>query len=863
MRKFIFSFLILALAATFLNAQQEVFIRKAIIDPPQSENSGFGNAVVGVDFDGDGKKEIYFVNSNWNDTGAELIPRIYKFEQNATGGWDSVWAATMDIPLQNTWPALTYSDWDGDGKMELIWSPVNFTDASTNPNPARIIVFEQGVGDVLGIADGTGNYLPNAKWTITTTAMANLRPFRSEMYDINGDGKKELIYVSRNGQAGIVGNRFGVVTVSDIPDNGGGTETWTMLADDSAGVVNSSTLYDFAILDSTIYLLHSNGSMTPVYYANGTFTIGTNRVNVVPGGSWKSAMTVDIDGNGTKEIIAAGWSVGSNNVYILQKSGDSLTTTPIADFDDLAGEASQLYGGAYGDIDNDGKLDFVFGTRSSTPDAAILRLKYLGGDITNPASYEKQLIDKEYPIAAGRWDILAIANLDSEVGGEILYSSGVGSMAPAVILKRIALDVETIAAVKIDANGDYIPDRLGDTVSVMGIVNSVNFTASANRFSYNIQDETGGINITKGSETGGGPVYQIGDRLFAHGKLGQYRGTVQLELFDLAADVIHLDGGNAITPIDLSIAQYLANPENYESRYIKVNGVAKHPTSAAWPSGAAANMTIWDGFNTLVLRIDDDTDVDNNPEPTWPVNITGVGTQYTSSSSVYNDGYQITPSFYADIAQNVPAPPSPYFFLLEPANNARVIISDSAQQFTARWNKAIDFNGDAIIYQFMLLKTPVYTSGVLNDTTFTFTALQALNWLAGQDSLVTKWTVRAKGSEASLVSSVDTFNVTLVNDIVSSVNDNFVPDRFYVDQNYPNPFNPVTTIRFGLPSEASVDLRVYNILGQEVAVLINNEMKTAGNYDVSFNAKGLASGTYIYRLTSGSNVVTKKMVIMK
>lgn len=863
MKKIIFSFLILAFAATLINAQQELFLRKAIINPPYPENSGFGDAIVGVDFDGDGKKEIYFVNSNWNDTGAELIPRIYKFEQNASGGWDSVWSATMNIPLQNTWPALTYGDLDNDGKMEIIWGPVNYLDATTNPNPARIIVFEQGTGDVLGIPSG-GNYLPNAQWTITPTAMQNLRPFRFVLHDINNNGKKEIIYVSRSAQVG-KGNRFGVVSVSNIPDNGNGSETWTLLADDSAGVVNSSTLYDVAVLDSTVYLLHGNGSMTPVYYANGTFTIGTNRVGVVPGGSWKSAMTVDIDGNGTKEIIAAGWSAGFPNIYLLRKSGDSLTTTTIANFANLTGSAVLLYGGAYGDIDNDGKLDFVFGTRSSTPDAAILRLKYLGGDITDSASYTKQLIDKEYPIAGGRWDILSIANLDSDPGGEVLYSSGVGSMAPAVILKRISLDVETIAAVKIDANGDFRPDRVGDTVSVMGVVNSINFTASANRFSYNIQDATGGINITKGSEPGGGPIYKIGDRLFAHGKLGHFRGTAQLELFNLSNDVIFLDSGNVITPIELNLGQYLADPENYESRYIKLNGVAKDPTgTVAWPAaGSDANFKIWDGYNSLILRVDQDTDIDGTVEPTWPVNIVGIGTQYTSSATVYNDGYQISPSFYADITQNVPVPPSPYFFLIEPANNARIVITDPAAQYTAKWHKAIDLNGDNVIYQFMLLKTPLFTSGVLNDTTFNFTGQQALGWIGTQDSLVTKWTVRAKGSETQLVTSVDTFNITLVKDTASSVKDNIIPEKFFVTQNYPNPFNPVTTIKFGLPSEANVDLRVYNILGQEVAVLINNEMRTAGSYDVSFNAKGLSSGTYIYRLTSGNNIVTKKMVIMK
>lgn len=862
MKKLIFSFLILACATTYLNAQQELFLRKHIINPPPSENSGFGEAVVGVDFDGDGKKEIYFVNSNWGDAGAELIPRIYKFEQNTSGGWDSVWSATLDIPLQNTWPALTYGDWDNDGKMEIIWGPVNNLNATTNPNPARIVVFEQGVGDVLGILDA-GNYRPNAKWTITDSSMQNLRPFRFRLYDINNDGKKELIYVSRVAGAGR-GNRFGVVSVSYIPDNGNNTETWSIAMWDSAStpVVNSSTLYDFAVLDSTIYLLHSNGSMTPVYYANGNYTIGTNRAGVVPGGTWKSSMMLDLNGDGTKEIVVAGWASGFNGVYVLQKSGDSLTTTTVADFDTLAGAASQLYGGAFGDIDNDGKIDFIFGTRSSTPDAAILRMEFQGGDITSAANYKISLIDKEYPIAGGRWDILAIANLDADADGEMLYSSGVGSMAPGVIVDRVVLDFISIGAARIDANGDFIPDRVGDTVGVVGVVNNVNFTASSNRFQYAIQDETGGVVITKGSETGGGRVFNVGDKVFTRGKVSHFRGTTQLDVFN-TNDIVLLETGVALTPVNLSIPQYIANAETYESMLIKFSGIAKAPESVAWPAANAdANMTMWDAFNKIVFRVDKDTDLDDNPEPAYPIAVVGTATQYTSSTAVHNDGYQISPSFYNQITPNVPTPPSPHFALLEPANNAVIVLTDSNQSFNAKWRKAVDLNGDAMIYQFVLLG-PNFTSSALSDTTYKLTALQILGWLGANDSITTRWTARAKGAEATIVPSVDTFTVTFKNDIPTSLRDGQVPVEFYVNQNYPNPFNPETAIRFGLPTDGNVDLRVYNILGQEIAVLLNNEFKQAGNYKLQFNGKQLASGTYIYRLQYGSKIVTKKMILTK
>ena len=88
------------------------------------------------------------------------------------------------------------------------------------------------------------------------------------------------------------------------------------------------------------------------------------------------------------------------------------------------------------------------------------------------------------------------------------------------------------------------------------------------------------------------------------------------------------------------------------------------------------------------------------------------------------------------------------------------------------------------------------------------------------------------------------------------------PREFQLLQNYPNPFNPSTSISFGVPEASSVTLRVYDMLGREVATLANEDL-AAGTYTKMFNAANLASGVYIYRLTSGSLVQMKKMVLMK
>jgi hypothetical protein len=89
-----------------------------------------------------------------------------------------------------------------------------------------------------------------------------------------------------------------------------------------------------------------------------------------------------------------------------------------------------------------------------------------------------------------------------------------------------------------------------------------------------------------------------------------------------------------------------------------------------------------------------------------------------------------------------------------------------------------------------------------------------------------------------------------------------VPSEFSLGQNFPNPFNPVTTILFDLPSAAWVRLSVYDILGRTVAELLNEETE-AGSHLVRFNAEGLASGTYLYRLEAGEFVETRKLVLLR
>ncbi len=134
-------------------------------------------------------------------------------------------------------------------------------------------------------------------------------------------------------------------------------------------------------------------------------------------------------------------------------------------------------------------------------------------------------------------------------------------------------------------------------------------------------------------------------------------------------------------------------------------------------------------------------------------------------------------------------------------------------------------------------------------------------------------TVRVEGMDIRLMDETGkTVNVNLKDgeDIVISdatinklmVSGELTPSVYALEQNYPNPFNPSTKISYTVPEDGFVKLAVYNMLGEEVATLVNSFQK-ANRYEVNFNASGLSSGIYVYKLEAANYTSTRKLVLMK
>jgi hypothetical protein len=100
--------------------------------------------------------------------------------------------------------------------------------------------------------------------------------------------------------------------------------------------------------------------------------------------------------------------------------------------------------------------------------------------------------------------------------------------------------------------------------------------------------------------------------------------------------------------------------------------------------------------------------------------------------------------------------------------------------------------------------------------------------------------------------------------LTTSINksENELPDKFELEQNYPNPFNPSTTILFSIPIEGNVSLKIFNVIGQEVDELVNENL-SVGNYAFQWNAENHSSGIYFYNLITDSYSEIKKMVFLR
>jgi hypothetical protein len=130
------------------------------------------------------------------------------------------------------------------------------------------------------------------------------------------------------------------------------------------------------------------------------------------------------------------------------------------------------------------------------------------------------------------------------------------------------------------------------------------------------------------------------------------------------------------------------------------------------------------------------------------------------------------------------------------------------------------------------------------------------------DAQVQNFDITVNGMPTSISIDPENWILKTVNSVVTGVDGEITPGTFSLEQNYPNPFNPSTIIKFNLGKAGLTTLKLYDVLGKEVATLVNGVLE-ADSHEVTFDASNLPSGTYFYTLTSGSFTETRKMILLK
>ena len=188
---------------------------------------------------------------------------------------------------------------------------------------------------------------------------------------------------------------------------------------------------------------------------------------------------------------------------------------------------------------------------------------------------------------------------------------------------------------------------------------------------------------------------------------------------------------------------------------------------------------------------------------------------------------------------------------------------DAAKQFIMYkwWNNAdIDWSYEpeaGFKQTWPLLENLAYTDSELLTAAMGGYPLGDLNWFPDKYE---QWKANQRAKEWATINNWLTYgspNPSSVKELPGAL-----PNNYVLEQNYPNPFNPVTNIKYSIPKAGFVTLKVYNLLGQEVATIFEGN-QNAGNYIATFDASNLSSGVYMYRLESENVSITKKLVLIK
>ena len=794
-----------------------------------------------------------------------------------------------------------------------------------------------GAFDVIGAGaqfDSSSPYdegyqiFPRDSTDIIPAAMANpcSAPFFSEYIEGSGVNKGFEIY---NPTAGVLdlGPYKVITSFNGGPSSTSLNLTGTIPSGGTYTVVNSGADPTMlAVADITVGggVVNFNGDdaimLVDTVMGDTIDIIGV--VGVDPGSSWTVGtgstanhtlvrMASVSSGQTDWTIGATEWTVNSSNTFSFfgahtSNCVNTTPATPTIEFRMATYSASEGAG--------NGAITLDINPTSTTNDTVFLSftpgpgLTVADGTITPAFDPTTGLLSLPIPAGSDSINLLTTITDDALVEGleygdiDILSTSAglsVGTISSARF-EIIDNDIPTYTIGQVrGVDADFIPDSLGVECRLIGTVFTDDFDGNAG-YSFYMYDQTGAINVFNFVDEPGGYQVQRGDSIRAIGTIEFYNGLIEIQVDSIAL----IQSGVALR----QPTQVYDLDESTESDYIRLNGYYLVDPST-WPifAGSSVNMDITNGQDTLVMRIDSDTDIDGTPAPTGYFDVIGAGGQFDGSAP-HDEGYQIFPRDTFDIipvtlpelyisevmpSSDLSAPVDGDWFEVRnaganPVNLDGFSWDDSSRDpgtHTVNTGVMIPAGGTALFVEVddadvAAWETEWKQNGqgliILNkDSEFTgFSGLSSggdeVNLYDDEGRLISAalytgtdvnagFTIEYDMDGNVLGNAVDGVNgayTSLNGDVGSPGDQSAVSLNEILEVNltlYPNPSNGVFTIESASTQEKNIQIMDLN------GALIYNELSTAKSLKVDLS--NFATGIYLVKVKSGNQEVIRKMVL--